>query len=504
MLIYNSKKEFIGIDEADLDALGFSNLSDLMSNVSDFADMFVKEPGLVHNFNHVSWIDFIACSDSIEHSKVIIDTKSRTFRSLLDVKTVYLTDDPSSKAFLVTLINLREVSNSGTINIEKKTLEEPVLDLEIPKPVNSVNEFTETEVVIEEPIFEEPTEAPFEEPIDLDTPIDLDLDDNLEEEIPQKTTSLEIFDNGYIYDPKIASDELGLPVDLIEEFIEDFIAQAKEFKTELYQSFDNGDSENVKIMSHKLKGVAANLRIEDAFEALSVINTSDKHNDIKINLDTFYNIISKLSNEKIQLTETKTKTTNEIDELDIFAQNHEIQDDEVPEKIDFLELSDDEFLNQNEKKAVEIDDSINIETISDEEIISLEKESVELEEIELIDGIDIDNETIDIIEDSPTGYNKKETAEEIGIDYENFILLYEDFIYEAKDIANSISEAIEKENSSVWKNKAAQLKAMCENMRITEFTKELEILIDTEDINIAKNTSISLTEEIIKISNLEG
>ena len=126
------------------------------------------------------------------------------------------------------------------------------------------------------------------------------------------------------------------------------------------------------------------------------------------------------------------------------------------------------------------------------------------EDIELIDGIEIDNETIDIIEDSPAGYNKKEVAEEIGIDYENFIELYEDFIYEAKDISNSISEAIENNDSSIWKNKAAQLKAMCDNMRITEFTKELEILTKTENINIAKNINIALTEEIIRISNLEG
>ena len=494
MLIYNSKKEFIGIDEEDLNALGFSNLSELMSNVADFADMFVKEPGLVHNFNHVSWIDFIACSDSIEHSKVIIDTKSRTFKSLLDVKIAYLTDDPSSKAFLVTLINLKEISSSAEIKINNKIVEEPDIDLEIPEQVSVVEEVEE-------------------EPVNLDIPLDLEFDDNLEKEVastiePSKkleeiTTSLEVYDNGYIYDPKIASDELGLPVDLIEEFIEDFITQAKEFKTELYQSFDNGDSENLKIMSHKLKGVAANLRIEDAFEALSIINTSNNDNDIKLNLDTFYNIISKLSGEKTQVTQTK------IDELDIFAQNHEtevkqIEDNEVPKKIDILELYDDDFLNQNEEKTIEVDDSINIETISDEEITSLENESVELEDIELIDGIKIDNETIDIIEDSPAGYNKKEVAQEIGIDYENFIELYEDFIYEAKDISNAISNAIENKNSSVWKNKAAQLKAMCENMRINEFTKELEILIDTEDTDIAKNSSVSLTEAIIKISNLEG
>ena len=38
----------------------------------------------------------------------------------------------------------------------------------------------------------------------------------------------------YVFNPEVASEELGLPTDLVEEFIQDFIAQANSFKDELY------------------------------------------------------------------------------------------------------------------------------------------------------------------------------------------------------------------------------------------------------------------------------
>ena len=142
MLIYNSNKEFIGIDEEDLNALGFSNLSELMAIATDFADLFVKEPGLVHNFNHVSWIDFVECAKTTADSKVIIDTKVKTFECQLDVKTAYLTDNPSAKAYLIDIIHLGESSHTrdkkrvDTI-VEKPApsmITQPVIDVEIPKP----------------------------------------------------------------------------------------------------------------------------------------------------------------------------------------------------------------------------------------------------------------------------------------------------------------------------------------------------------------------------------
>jgi len=98
----------------------------------------------------------------------------------------------------------------------------------------------------------------------------------------------------YVYDPNIAANELGLPVDLIEEFIGDFIAQSHDFKDELYEAIGKSDFDNIKLLSHKLKGVAANLRIEDSFKLLSVVNTSHDIDEVSAYMKMFYRTIDKL------------------------------------------------------------------------------------------------------------------------------------------------------------------------------------------------------------------
>ena len=111
-------------------------------------------------------------------------------------------------------------------------------------------------------------------------------------------------DSNYVYDPHVAADELGLPVDLIEEFIGDFIQQAHDFRDELYESVAKEDLDNVKILSHKLKGVAANLRIEDAFEVLAIINTSNEIPEIEANLHQLDRIVAKLEGKDPDVVET--------------------------------------------------------------------------------------------------------------------------------------------------------------------------------------------------------
>ena len=353
MLIYNSKKEFLGIDENDLLTLGFSNLLELKTKVDDFADMFVKTPGFIHNFKHVNWIDFVACADPQNNSKVIINTGNKNFRCNIEVKTIFLNDNPSSKAFLVYLNNILEVN----------------AQFDEPKEIHPNKNLDNT--------VENIIDKDFELDIDKKTPKE-NFTANEEKVIKEKEKEtfiqMQIFDNGYYYDPEIASSELGLPVELIEEFIEDFIAQANEFKIPLYNSLDNNDTDTLKSLSHKLKGVAANLRIEDAFETLTIVNTSDNNNEITSNLDIFYNIISKLSNKKIAITKekliNKVQIEEDDDDLVLTFKDEKINDSDVPQKIEMPELADDEFLNPDSEDKIEADNSIDIENISDEEIIS--------------------------------------------------------------------------------------------------------------------------------------
>ena len=514
MLIYNHEKELIGIDEHDLETLGFKNLEELLAESHDFADLFVKKPGYVHNFKHVNWIDFVACADSPQSTKVIIQVKGKSFRSLLEIKTTYLVKDPSSKAFLVYLTNVRTlIDNEGDDNSES-FVETPlpitpkVAITPIPTPPKKViEENLFDKMLIEELIPSSIDLDDFSEVSDdsqleqnylkKDLKIDLEVEDTEVKETLQ--TSMEIFDNGYIFDPSVASGELGLPVELIEEFIGDFIAQAQEFKQDLYSALDAGDEENVKILSHKLKGVAANLRIEDALESLTIINHSSSMTEIKNHMDTFYKIISKLAGEKVQVTrntavDTLTSTeeliddfneqSNDLDLLDI----DEIQDFlpiQTTKSIDYKEEDLDLDIFNIQEPQIKIENDFKIEEIKEDK--QSDPDFLKLEEETKVIDYDIDY-----------------IAKEIGLSHESFMELLEDYLEEANNFSNSISDAIEERMPQKWKTKAQQLKAMSDNMRVKDLFKDLDILINTEDFSIAQEVNAEIQKLLTEISKIKG
>jgi len=70
------------------------------------------------------------------------------------------------------------------------------------------------------------------------------------------------------FQPKQASDELGLPGELIIEFAHDFIVQAHEAEKIFFDACKKGDIDTIHRTAHKLKGVASNLRIIPLAETL--------------------------------------------------------------------------------------------------------------------------------------------------------------------------------------------------------------------------------------------
>jgi len=597
MLIYNYQKEFLGIDEADLKALGFSNLLQLRSESADFADLFVKTPGYVHNFKHVHWIDFIACAQSSEDSKVIIHAKNKNYRATIHINTAYLIDNPSQKAYFITLANLRELSSIENGQIAHDLQEKPAPKTTTAKtalfanqnleelPTNPQDEIIEIEsfgavtqdpyefedksVVIDtfdtsttEVIEDEYDDEIFldEEPkiqekeihqeintttssdfLDEDIKLDVDMDDSdFEKTIPQESVSKitqsavrvkesvadktlqpssnsdVYFENEYIYNPKVASDELGLPIDLIEEFIGDFIAQAAEFKEEIYTSLTNGDMDNVKVLSHKLKGVAANLRVEDAFEVLSIVNTSSNYDEIKINLDRFYKIIAKLSGESVESTPislpqispteiTKEEEDLDTDDFELSFKEEESYMDNTPYEEPKLALEDEDFgINE---ELLQIDEDLDLfepdEVLKREEVeeVDFSEEKEELLEAEPKIEIEIDLMEADE-EELKLSYDKDSAAHEIGIDKESFDELFKDYLNETSLLVEEVEKSIEQNNFGMWKESAIQIKSMSDNMRINEFNQELESLIDTKDVGVAKKAIDKIIITLKQISNL--
>lgn len=585
MLIYNHKKEFIGIDETDLTSLGFSSLSDFQDETDDFADLFVKEPGHIHNFKHIHWIDFAECSDSEQSSKVIIKTSSKSFKCNIEVRSAYLVDSASEKAFLIYLQNLREISvtSDGEVIETLISTSLPKIQEDTPKPVvvdeatfeqDSIqNEQIEPDVEEETVIQTESIKSEEQESKEVQTPqlsedtddesgLELNLEEPLNIEFDEEENQLEEDEDeetqsGYVYDPHVASEELGLPVDLIEEFIQDFIDQSREFKNKLYSSFESGDTSTVKSLSHKLKGVAANLRVEDALEVLTVINTSDNLTEVKSNLDNFYIIISKLAGEKVKPTkkikksvtsatskkepiqDIESQNSNEDDDLKIdFKDDIKIEDEKIEPEMQLEQKSESEneddlllSFKDDEQSYIKVDIPKELESKNDQEddlVIDFknendyEQESLKELEVEPEDKDDddftIDFKYDDAVETESTKndktqnpaneaavkYNKESAAKEIGLDTESFNELFDDYISEAKTISSKINDAVQDQNNAIWISNAIQLKSMSDNMRVEDLTSELETLMNTKDVKVAKKASEKINILISKISNTES
>lgn len=531
MLIYNYKKEFLGIDEADLETFDLSDLADLRAESADFADLFIKTPGCIHNFKHVHWIDYVLDKDGAE-AKVIIHIKNKNYAAKLEISTLYLVDNPSKKAHAVNITDVKQLTTSQSDKLSNDILSQAAPQSTTASTelfttpgsiVHDVNSASDIKEDIGEASFDpyeteqssnpnvvtdiyESNNAPLdvgmadlsadvkeediEQEIILDTVEDVvEIEEVIEEVVEAPAPVLELADKnddyaGYIYKPKLASEELGLPVDLIEEFVNDFIDQANSFKDELYNAAADNDLDTLKIQSHKLKGVAANLRIEDALDALKIINSTSDIQEVNTNLDRLYVMVTNLKNAGQAPAEDEIEDIASEDENDDMILSFKdtpdveiapIKDSDVPQNIEIAELADDEFISTPvEEKSTDIDLSI-----LDEDI----EETVE----------ELQEEALDI--DVP--YDKEVVAKDIGLDIGSFNELFDDYMKDSTDITQTIIDAASNNDLAICKTMASKLKGMSENMRIHKFDDELQHI--TESSN--SDEIISTTQEIISKLN---
>lgn len=137
---------------------------------------------------------------------------------------------------------------------EKKEIQEKKIDIEESKP--EMKEEKGIEDINFDDLLGDEVIAPSEvKPISLDN-------------VPELPIS---------YSPQIAADELNLPVVLIEEFVDDFIEQARQDKDHLLTSYYQHDMDNIHELGHKLKGAASNLRINELSDILEEIQFCTEH-----------------------------------------------------------------------------------------------------------------------------------------------------------------------------------------------------------------------------------
>ena len=559
MLIYNHKKEFIGIEEKELKIFGLTNLAQLRSEASDFADLLVKTPGYVHNFQHVHWIDYIACADSTEQPKILINVNGNLFKANASVETTFLADNPTEKAYVINLIHLRVLTDAERASISSDAVQRPVATAT--EPVEPVSFTNETDSFEQEESFQTPTQTPNtniildeydtapatpsveetsheEEPLDVDMDY-LDVSDVVDDSFEQhedfasqeefiptpEPTQIQtntqppkqepkpepvvvdeavqqVLNDGYIYNPQIASDQLGLPLDLIEEFIEDFINQSKDFKPNLYAALDEGDIENVKILSHKLKGVAANLRIEDALEVLTTVNTTSDLNVIQKNLDLFYVIIAKLSGELPTQQEVQEPQQEQPEEIN-FEEEITFAEDEITlADTDEITLADEDEITLADADEITLADTDEI-TISDEDVpeqISL----AELADDNFIaqDELNVSQEdtTLQDTKALPQIYSKQSIAQAIGLDVQGLNELIEEFNTEANEIISTIKMALQNSDLILVKRQATQLQGMSDNLRFSNLSKQIQVLLDAKYVADASKELSTIEDSLAQIS----
>lgn len=497
MLLYNHKQEFIGINDEGLRILNYSSLDELLSVCSDVADLFSDEPGYIHNFKNFGWINFLLHADS-DASNAIVNGNGCTFSCKLTVNKIYLRENPSQNGFTVEMSQIRTLSGTEfrvQVATESVSVQHNPSYL-TPESHSSVashpipHQVTPSIPVADTPNTTlHPTAQPFKEHFQVpDTPEDIypspfKNNENVSPSIiespvvmtptvvtrrvsrytPEEKEYLSHHkvDKAYIFDPHVAAGELGLPVDLIEEFIGDFIQQSFEFKEGLFESVSKADFNNLHILSHKLKGVAANLRIEDALEVLTIINTSTELTEIEANLKYYYEVIAKLSGEPLP---------EEGEEEVIVVPTPQLTTQEEPLLVPTKETAD-----------------IYQFAIKDYQDVALSPQATE--DSYQKEFFDINTATID----SPVlHYNSRQASEELGMEESFFKELLLDYKNDARVISNEIAQAIMAFDSAIWKRSAAKLHGISENLRLIEISEELVRLSQTNDAQEAKKASSRL------------
>ena len=78
-----------------------------------------------------------------------------------------------------------------------------------------------------------------------------------------------------------AANDLSLPVELIEEFVHDFIEQGHIETKNMLQAYEEGDLDKIQKIGHLLKGASSNLRIKDLSDTLYKIQFCENSDDLE-------------------------------------------------------------------------------------------------------------------------------------------------------------------------------------------------------------------------------
>ncbi len=145
----------------------------------------------------------------------------------------------------------------------------------------------ETPSITEEENIEEETLELFDEPV---------IQEEKEETIPKPSStegfgsiSLEgIKPKHFDFQLEEAANDLSLPVELIEEFVHDFIEQSHIETKKMLEAYEKGDLDAIQKIGHLLKGASSNLRINPLSDTLYKIQFCEDSSNLDLLIKDYW------------------------------------------------------------------------------------------------------------------------------------------------------------------------------------------------------------------------
>ncbi len=236
MILYDTQKRLVAISDKTLEMLGFRSFEEFTSKVNDIAQLFLKQPGYIHEFRSFHWIDYVLTNSTITH------------RALLHTK-----DGKELEVFInITPLNTAENRHYYLVALEPNTFNECYAP------------------------------APQEKP------------QTIESTPPSATIEVEA---GDYPKPNLTQigEELNLGEDIVLDFIKEFVNHSLEKLPEINEAIKNKDVKTLKTIIHTLRGVSANLRLKPAQQILAESSQTQDITELTKILERFYAYILSLA-----------------------------------------------------------------------------------------------------------------------------------------------------------------------------------------------------------------
>ena len=268
--------------------------------LSDEEDIFLKDkeaPGVAEisiNIDEISQKIGISSDDYQNFLNEFIDTALGLEKDLQSNDEAQRSEATSTLSHLAEVLHLPVIGDIITdISNADETNQRNIIESfygTLSHITSTQNTEENAPVDVQTPELEEELEL-FDEPVATEELM-------IQEEVtPRKTSSGSSFGTISLDDIKPkhfdfqleeAANDLSLPVELIEEFVHDFIDQAHIETKKMLEAYEDGDLDTIQKIGHLLKGASSNLRINPLSDTLYKIQFCEDTNQLEMLIKDYW------------------------------------------------------------------------------------------------------------------------------------------------------------------------------------------------------------------------